>query len=620
MGLIPTDEDQSNLGPGTYDVEITDTNNCVVLGQYQIIEPTELLISETHNSLLCYGDTNGTITVNVDQESIPDYTYTISGVDYLGNSFSITQTQTATSFTVNGLLAGVYDVVVTDINGCEKNINAIEITQPTAIVVDVTKVDIMCYGDSNGSIVLNVSGGVPSYTYLWSDLGSGPVRVNLSAGIYTVTVTDQNDCFKILDIEILGPEFHIEPVVRNISCYGENDGYINLNIFGGVSPITVTWADDASAGVERNNLSPGTYTVLVTDSDSPSCPINQSFTITEPNPLSSSGVVVNALDCDIVNSGSINLQVTGGTLPMSFLWSNGATTEDLTNIPPGNYGVVITDANDCEETNTFTVFRPQPLAIELSTDIIVNCDTREIVQRNSLIITGGIPPYTAVWSRGDVDASAPFVMTTDENGVVIADVTDSYGCTQQLIFDVMFEKIGIPDFEMTSFGFEEYGSFSIDDPIFFTNTSTENPIEVSWNFGDRSETSSVYSPEHTYTNVGSYAVTLTVEYAYGCTYSVTKTIVITKGYDIILPTAFTPNGDGINDTMRPTFFGLKSMEMSVFNTWGQLVYYEEGLGLKGWDGSINEKEAENGNYVLAVKGVTFYGEEITLNAAITMIR
>jgi gliding motility-associated-like protein len=619
-GLTPSDEDQTNLSEGTYDVEIIDANNCVTTEQFQITEPTELLISESHNSLLCFGDSNGTITVNIDQSSIPDYTYTISGIDYFGNPFSITQTQLGTSFTVNNLLAGMYDTSVTDINGCEKIINAIEILQPTDIDVDVTKVDIMCYGDSSGSITLNVSGGIPAYTYLWSDLGSGPIRTNLSAGIYTVTVTDQNDCFKILDIEILGPEFHLEPEVRNISCFGEDDGYINLNIFGGVTPITVTWDDDATAGVERNNLSPGTYTVLVTDSDSPSCPISQSFIITEPSPISSSGVIVNALDCDIVESGSINLQVTGGIAPFTFLWSNGAVTEDLTDIPPGDYSVVITDVNGCEEVNSFTVYRPPPLAIELSNNVIANCETRETIQRNTLNVTGGIPPYTTVWSRGDVDVNSPMVMTTDENGVVIVDVTDSYGCTQQLAFDVAFEKIGIASFEMTSFGFEEYGSFSIDDPIFFTNTSTENPIEVEWNFGDRSETTTVYSPEHTYTNVGSYLVTLTVQYPYGCSYSVTKSIVITQGYDIILPTGFTPNQDGINDTIRPTYFGLISMEISLFNTWGQMVYYEKGLGLNGWDGRINGKDAENGNYVLAIKAKTFYGEEISLNGSITLIR
>jgi gliding motility-associated-like protein len=619
-GLIPDVKDQSGLSQGNYTVLITDANNCTVTANYEILDPTELLISEIHNSLSCFGDSNGTITINIDQESLPEYTYTISGTDYLGNPFTNSQTQPGPLYTVSNLLAGIYDIIVSDINGCNKIINAIEITQPNDIIVDVSKVDETCYGASDGSITLNISGGTPTYIYDWSDFGSGTVRTNLSAGIYEVTVTDKNNCFKTISIEIFGPEFHIDPEVRNISCFGANNGFINLNLNGGISPVSVSWDDDTSAGLERNNLSPGTYTVLVTDSNSPSCPINQSFIITEPNAIVVNGDVTNAFDCDIVASGAINLLVTGGTLPFSYSWSNGLTSEDLTNTPPGDYTVVITDVNGCEETKNFTVYRPPSLEINILSEVIANCDTRKPLQVTNVEIVGGIPPYTITWSRGTVDPMSPQAMATDEDGTVIVDVVDSYGCSRELAFNIELKRIGTPSFTFTSFGFEEYDNFSIEDPIFFTNNSTESPLGIEWNFGDKSETTDVYSPQHTYATVGTYAVTLTVDYEYGCTYSVTQEITITQGYNIIIPTAFTPNGDGINDTIRPIYFGLKSMQMSVFNTWGQLVYYEEGLGLKGWEGSIKGEDAENGNYVLAIKAKTFYGEEISLNGAITLIR
>ncbi|WP_460191316.1 PKD domain-containing protein, partial [Urechidicola sp. KH5] len=619
-GLIPTQEDQSGLGPGNYTLTLTDANNCVTTQDFEIIEPIELLISETHNQLLCFGDNNGFILVNVDQLSIAPFTYALTGTDYLGNAVSASFTTTNPSYQFDNLVAGIYQIVVTDVNGCFKEIGSINITQPDGITISYTKVDETCYGAMDGAITLNVSGGTGSFTYDWSDFGSGPIRTNLSAGIYTVIVTDESGCSQSESIEITSPEFHIEPVVSNISCFGANDGFIHLNIIGGVLPITVTWADDPTAGAERNNLPAGTYSVYITDSDSPSCPIDRTFTITEPAALNLSGNVTNALDCDIVESGAINLLVTGGTLPMEINWSNGATTEDLDNIPPGDYTVLVTDANGCEETRTFNVFRPDALELDVETTVFADCDLRQTLQRNELIINGGVPPFNIVWSRGDIDPNTPTVMTTNESGVVLVDVTDSLGCMQQFVFDVDLQDIGFPDFEFTSFGFETYGTFSIDDPIFFTNTSTGDPISIQWNFGDQSQPSDVFSPEHIYNNVGRYAVTLTVQYDYDCTYSVTKQIEITQGYDIILPTAFTPNQDGINDTMRPSFFGLQEMEMSVFDTWGEKIYYENSLSLEGWDGSIKGEDAENGNYVIAVKAVTFYGKEITLNAPITLLR
>jgi len=312
--------------------------------------------------------------------------------------------------------------------------------------------------------------------------------------------------------------------------------------------------------------------------------------------------------------------VTGGTPPFDFKWSNGSTSEDLTDVPPGDYTITVTDANDCEESKTFNVFRPAALEIDVLTNIIVDCDTKETFQVNSLEIIGGVAPYSINWSRGEVDPNTPQIMTTDENGVVIVDVLDALGCVRQLVYNVDFDLIGSPSFTLTSFGFEEYDTYSIDDPIFFTNTSTESPLEVEWNFGDKSETSNVFSPQHIYTNVGTYAVTLTTKYPYGCESSVTQEITITQGYNIILPTAFTPNEDGLNDTVRPVFFGLESIEMNVFNTWGELVYHEEGLGLRGWDGSLNGKPAENGNYVMSITGITFYGKEIKLIGPITLIR
>src|SRR5690606_27390956 len=112
----------------------------------------------------------------------------------------------------------------------------------------------------------------------WSNFGSGMVQSNLAAGIYTITITDNLNCSRSFPIEIEeAPLFLIEPVVTQMSCAGENDASIVLNFQGGVNPINVVWDDDSTAGVERHNLAPGTYSVTITDGQP--CEIQESFTI-----------------------------------------------------------------------------------------------------------------------------------------------------------------------------------------------------------------------------------------------------------------------------------------------------------------------------------------------------
>ena len=145
-------------------------------------------------------------------------------------------------------------------------------------------------------------------------------------------------------------------------------------------------------------------------------------------------------------------------------------------------------------------------------------------------------------------------------------------------------------------------------------------ISVTWDFGDGSSIVSGDVVSHQYLNPGEYTVTQTVEYAYGCVDTYSEQIEVTDGYDIVLPTAFSPNNDGINDTMRPVYACVNSIEMSIYDTFGSLIYYENNLELNGWDGSLDGKLAENGNYLIVVKGTTIYNEEINLRGVFVLLR
>ena len=273
---------------------------------------------------------------------------------------------------------------------------------------------------------------------------------------------------------------------------------------GGVGNVNVQWTDDSTAGVNRNNLSPGVYSVLITDESS--CTIERDFTIIEPQEIEITGIITNATDCIEPNSGSIDLQVSGGTAPYTFLWSNGSTGEDLTNVPANNYLVTVTDSNGCISEKEFEITRQDDLQIILDTELFAICDTREVFQKSSVSVSGGVAPYTIAWSNGVVTGTNGEIMDTNVEGSYEVTVTDFLGCSESLIFNVSLPDIGYPEFDYTSFYFTTYGGLSINDPITFTNQSTEEYFSVLWNFGD-GNTSTEENPTHTYTARGWYDVT-----------------------------------------------------------------------------------------------------------------
>ncbi|MBC8301062.1 MAG: gliding motility-associated C-terminal domain-containing protein, partial [Pelagibacterales bacterium] len=619
--LISSEEDVTGLDPGTYILILNDSNSCGPVSQiFEITQPEAIeIILDNSVDILCYGDATGSIDISV---SGGTPTETSPGIFEYNYSWVGPSGFTSNLEDISLLVAGEYTVTVTDSYSCETDFS-VELTQPEDLIINYTATDNTCYQSNDGSITLDIVGGVEPYDIYWSNFGNGPIQTNLSAGVYEVTVTDFNECVETVSIEIFeAPLFDIDPVVTQISCFGANDGSINLNIAGGVEPITVTWDDDPTAGEERNNLGPGTYNVLIADSSGNNCTITQSFIIIEPQEIVLNGVVENPLDCDNVNSGSIDLQVVGGTEPYSFLWSNGETTEDLFNIPAGSYSVTVTDFMECEAITQFDLYRPSDIESELEIEFIADCENAIPYQISTVVVSGGVPPYNITWSDGEVSGENNEIMTTSQNGTVIVDIVDSLGCADQIIFDVDLFEIGEPGFEYTSNGLTECETIGVGDEIFFTNTSTGDYTNLIWSFGDPSfPVEGEENPTHIYNQTGIYEVTLTVEYPYGCTYEYSETIEVTDGYGLVLPNTFTPNGDGLNDTIRPWYKCMNFIEISIYDTFGSLLYVESSTDeIYGWDGTINDKEAENGNYIIVVKAITLFGEEIEINGPVALIR
>ncbi|MFV5695229.1 PKD domain-containing protein [Flavobacterium sp. LB3P122] len=609
-------EDLSNLSPGVYTVSVSDTNNCgPVTATFTITEPPVLVLNlRSQTNVLCFGTATGAIDINVVggtpiqiSPGVFDYNYVWTGP----NGF------TSSNKNLSAIFAGTYDLTVTDNSGCTKKLSVL-VTQSSEIIIKATTTANNCYGDNNASISLVVSGGTAPYKIVWSTLATGLFQDNLSAGDYLITVTDANDCVKTLNVNIPeAPIFTINPVVKNISCFGMNDGSINLNLVGGITPLKLVWSDGSTAGLTRNNLGAGSYTVTITDSKP--CTITRTFILLEPQKLVLSANVTHAFDCDDANSGAINLLVAGGTPPFTYAWSNGALTEDLTAIPAGNYSVSVTDARGCTKLIQNVINRQPPTVIGVETKTDFNCETKSVKQTFVAQVSGGVPPYQLTWSSGTVSGVNNEMMNTNQNGTVILGVTDNLGCISNYTFNVAIPRLGTPSFTTSSYSYATFGAFSISDPIQFTNTATGDYSSTAWDFGDGS-VSSEENPTHIFVKEGSYVVTQTVTYPFGCIYTHIVTLFIDKGYKMVNPNGFTPNGDGINETFKPVFVGLKSLQLDVYDTWGELIYSEKGETLQGWDGKIKERESENGNYYYKVKGTTFYGKIINENGPFALIK
>jgi gliding motility-associated-like protein len=610
-----TTEDLSNLTPGVYVVTVMDANSCTPknnpkTASFTITQPPVLAVSLVSQvNVKCYGDATGEIVVSaVGGTPIPvtNYIYAWTGQ----NGY------TSANQNLTGLYAGTYNLVVTDQSGCQATLQVI-ITQNDEIIITPTVTAISCAGNNNGSISIAVTGGIPPYQYAWSNFANGTTQDNLAPGDYTVTVTDALLCVKVKTINVpVPPPFSINPVASNISCFGSKDGSIILNINGGVAPVKVLWDDNPSAGSSRFNLAAGTYSVTI--SDGKPCFITASFVIIEPQPLALTANLTNAFDCDNANSGAINLLVSGGTTPFTYAWSNGATTEDLVNIPAGNYLVTVTDARGCKKQAEYVIFRQPPIVVVVDTKTDYNCDTHFVKQTFVANVSGGVPPYQLTWSSGVVSGANNEIMNTNQNGAVTLSVVDGLGCPYLYTFDVKIPELGYPSFATNSYAFTTYGLYSVVDPIQFTNTSNGDFVSIAWNFGDGNISNEI-SPTHAYLSPGEYKILQTVTYPFGCVYSYTLTLNVEKGYEFISPTAFTPNGDGINDLFGPQFKGMKFIHFEVYNSWGELIYSEKGETLRGWNGTVKNKLSENGNYFYRVTATTFYGTEIKKDGPFTLI-
>src|SRR3569832_2085781 len=247
------------------------------------------------------------------------------------------------------LSAGTYSVVVADANGCTQ-VTTVIITEPSAVTaIGSTLTNVSCFNGNNGSATVNPGGGTSPYSYQWSPIGCNSITANnLSAGTYSITVTDANGCSVISSASVSQPSLltAAASTVSNVSCNGGNNGSATVIPGGGTTPYTYQWSSGGYTAIE-NNLAAGTYTITVTDANG--CSTTSTATITQPAVVTATISNFTNVSCHGGNNGTATVIASGGTGTYSYAWNTNPMQlrAIATALTAGTYSVVVADANGC---------------------------------------------------------------------------------------------------------------------------------------------------------------------------------------------------------------------------------------------------------------------------------
>ncbi|MCW5907578.1 MAG: gliding motility-associated C-terminal domain-containing protein [Chitinophagales bacterium] len=497
----------SGLGPGTYDITVTDSKNCSVMPSVTISQPNQpLTVTPSHTDLTCFQSNDGTVDATVNGGTFP-YFYTWSPNIGSGN-------------TANGLAAGSYALTVTDNNGCTNTASYV-LVQPTQVTVSENHINVLCFGDATGSATVNANGGTPGYTYVWSpSVSTTNMASNLTAGGYNVTVTDANNCTALQMVTVTQPPLlTIQATPSAALCNGDATGSITASAAGGVTAYTFSATDGTnnfnSASGLFAALPAGTYTVSVTDNNQ--CVSSTTAVVTEPAALSNTVNVTNA-SCYHYTNGVVAVSTTGGVPAFTYLFSTGSANSSgvFGGLGAGTYVVTVTDANGCSVTETATVTEPDSVWVTVTPTPV------EVKLGNDLQI----------------------LLNTNQTGNVTYQWTPAFGLS---CYDCV-------------------------DPVFI----------------------GIYSQP--------YNVVVTNED--GCVGTAQFVVTVIPNYDVFIPNAFTPNGDGENDYWQifGNLNGIKQFEIMLFNRIGEKVFESNDLNFK-WDGHYKGVKVPPGVYVYHAKFV-----------------
>jgi gliding motility-associated-like protein len=608
-------EDIYNLSAGSITCTINDYLGCENIVSFNLTQEPQLSITPVVTGVSCYGGSDGSASLLI-SGGVSTYNIDWENADE------------------NNLEEGYYPYEITDANGCTFN-DSVYIPQEDSLILDIIQIDLQCNGDPTGKIdAIVLSGGMYPYTYTW--VGPNNFTANqyiisdLYAGLYTLTVSDANNCDVEFQITLSQPTAVSQDVdfefsnysTYGISCKNGSDGWINAIPSGGFIPYSFSWdGPNGFNSVDQNitNLSKGIYNVTITNA----LGCDEQFSFPMNDPVDALGGVVNSLydyngydvSCYGFNDGGILVEANGGVSPYTYVWDNVQTLNPLPFQQAGIHLLTMYDNNGCEWESFIVLDQPDELiwTIEMFPD---TCE-RE-VGATKIELEGGVLPYDYLWNDGQTTFAANQLFEGEYNVQVI----DKNDC--QVFDTIQVSNLVGPKMDFAIMSDYERLYKQLEDPIVFidiTELTWQNALYWHWDFGDGTYgTDSIAF--HSYQETGEYDVLLKVTTDYNCIDTLVKKVIIEE-YNLFIPNAFTPNSseDNINEEFRPYGFGISEFQMNIYSRWGELIYSTTNIE-SGWNGQFDNSgtEVQIGVYLYYIKTKDVFGAIHKYTGEINLIR
>ncbi len=399
----------SNLTAGTYLVTVTSWNGCSATAASVVTQPTLITAATNVTNASSAVATDGSILLSVSGGVAP-YSY------YWGSGIT---SQNRTSLSV-----GIYNVTITDANGCVKIVSA-QVSTACAnntLVVSITSQDLSCTHPVD-TMTVNVSGGNPPYSTLWSNGAVTSSIILTQAGVYSVYVTDDSGCTKSIVDTLLDLGIHIAVTGTSpVTCNGVNNGLLKVAVTGGTAPYTYLWSNGITAD-SLTSVPSGLYTLTVTDATL--CTATFEYYLNQTSTDWSYYVYVSSTNANCSANGTALANVVGGTSPFSFLWSNSATTPAITGLASGIYSLTVTGSDGCTRAGSVFINTSCYNVIEgnVFNDANGNClkDSGETAQTSTYVTATG--PGSTYY--GYSDNTGFYSINIPETGTFTVNVTQN---------------------------------------------------------------------------------------------------------------------------------------------------------------------------------------------------
>lgn len=584
---------QNNLTAGTYTVYVTHSGNCIDSTTVTITQPASAVNASiaTFNNTSCTANT-GSATASVSGGSTP-YTYSWSPSG-------------GTGATANNLGVGTYTVTVTDNNGCQDTaiVNIATINGP--VISNPQQNNVTCFGLSNGSASITVSGGTTPYTYSWSPSGGNAATASgLAAGPYTVTVTDNAGCSATQTFTITQPIQLIASTtsVTPADC-GVSNGAGTVSATGGTGTYTYSWSPSGGSGASASALVAGPYVVTVTDQNG--CQDTANVIITTIGGPTINVVTQNNVSCNGGNNGSVTISASGANPPYTYSWSpTGGNAATASNLSAGAYTVTVTDSIGCISVQSITITQPQAIVPNASTTA-ATCGASD--GAISISANGGTSPYSYLWNPGGSTGSS---ISNLAGGVYNVTITDANNCTYSGSVTVPVTGSLNVDITPTSATIIQGDSIQL-------VANAQSNYTYTWTPALGLNCTNCPNPYASPNITTVYYVTVTD--GSGCTGldSVLITVDIKCG-EIFFPTIFSPNNDGVNDLQCVFGNCIGSIEWAVYSRWGEKLF-ETSDPKACWDGTYKGKPMNTGVYVYKLRAILFNGDIVEQQGNFTITR